>query len=447
MTSPSPEPLPDTTNELSGSTAKPGYYNGPTPKNKAEARNTYCRVIAQRCALALSGGRDPNADSAQHWPALEQVFVEPNAQSNPIKKPAANPLVTTIPVFDVIEQNRRLVLLGKEGSGKTALLKRLGLAFAGGCWQGLERWPEDERDWLPVFVNVREFACWLQAKPALPDAFAAVLWAYISDDLDQRGLAFAEELLATAADKGQALVLLDDLDGVPEPLRRTVLDTITDFAKSYHRARLLVTCRSDNYRQPSERLPERRFPTTELMDWDDHQVDRFIRACCADLAARQSSSEQQIPALIDCFYWVVEWSKRNLLTVDPLLLTLIGAGINQSQTPSVQSAWLLVQSVDRLLQQHPTLIGFLQDIELNAEDLLWALGRLATSAWDNQEDNDDCARPLILADDTLIVALTELHPEEDRDWACRLMDYVRETGLLVEHQPGFYRFLHPAISR
>ncbi|MEE4378505.1 MAG: SUMF1/EgtB/PvdO family nonheme iron enzyme [Candidatus Competibacteraceae bacterium] len=446
MSSPTPEPVSDTTSELAESAAEPGYYTGPTPTDEAEARIAYCRTIAQRCVLALPGGREPNPDSAQHWPNLERVFVEPNAQASPIKKSAENPSAATIPLFDTIEQNRRLVVLGSPGSGKTTLLKRLGLAFAGACWQGLERWPENGRDWLPVLVSVQKFACWLQAKPALPDAFAALLWAYIIDDLDQRGLGFAEEVLAQAADKGQALVLLDDLDSVPESLQRTVLDTITDFAKSYHRARLLVTCSLEAYSQPGERLPERRFPTMELAAWDHHQIDHFIRACCADLAARHASFEEQVPGLINSFYWAVEWSKRTLPTVDPLLLSLIGAGIDQRQNPPEQSAWLFAQAVDRLLQQHPALLSFLQETELSVEDLLWVLGRIAVSAWELEEDNDGCNRPLHLSSDYLVEALTELHPETDRDWACRLLDRVRETGLLVEHQPGLYRFLHPVIS-
>ncbi|MEZ5583377.1 MAG: SUMF1/EgtB/PvdO family nonheme iron enzyme [Candidatus Competibacteraceae bacterium] len=449
MSSPPTESLPDTTSELSEATAEPGYYTGPTPTDEAEARIVYCLVIAQRCTLALPGGQDPKVDSARHWPALERIFVEPNGQFGSIDPPSAQSAAArtaaAMPLLDAIAQNRRLVMLGTEGSGKTAVLKRLGLAFAGACWQGLERWPEDERNGLPLLVNVREFARWLQAKPAVPDAFAAVLWAFISDDLEQRGLGFAEELLAMAVDKGQALVLLDDLDSVPEPLQRTVLDTITDFAKSYHRTRILVTCRPENYRQPAQQLPERRFPAMALLAWDDHQVEHFIRAWCADSAIRHSSSEQQIAAAIDCCNWAVEWAKRTSLTVNPLLLTLIGVGIDR-HTPPESSAWLLIQAVDRLLQQHPTLLGLLQDAESGTEDLLWELGRLAAVAWDTEEGDNGYPRSQTISSETLLAALSELHPETEQGWARRLLNDVGETGVLVERHPGLYRFLHPAVS-
>ena len=107
---------------------------------------------------------------------------------------------------------RRLVLTGVPGSGKTTFVNRLCLALARAEWKDLERWPKRELGRLPVLVILRDFAQWIASRPTLPEACAELLWEFIEHDLKRRKLDFAGELVEQALEKGQIQVFLDGLD-------------------------------------------------------------------------------------------------------------------------------------------------------------------------------------------------------------------------------------------
>ncbi|MCP5419113.1 MAG: SUMF1/EgtB/PvdO family nonheme iron enzyme [Gammaproteobacteria bacterium] len=397
-----------------------GIYRGSPPVGEADVLATYRQVLAERCAVTLPGRREPTRAMIQQWPALQRVFVDPGAFS------ATSPTGDAQPpsLLQAIVEHRRLVILGGEGSGKTTLLRRLCLALAGDQWNGLESWPENERDYLPLLVSGREFARWLQTMPSLPDAFAALLWAHISEDLAARGLAFAEEALAQAVDKGRALVLLDDLQDVPQALRKTVLDSLTDFAKSHHRTRLLITCQPAAYNERSRQLPEKRFPHLNLASLDRGRSDAVIAAWCADSSDADWSRILQQPPF-------------QSLTTNPLLLTLLlWLGTRHPPLPGRLSGFC-AKAVNALLGSYP---------DGQSAEWLRLLGQLAWDACVADDDPAAAVQRLTIDRQTLLTDLAQLNETHDEQAARDALSDLCDTGLLIEKEPAHYGFPHPLLG-
>jgi formylglycine-generating enzyme required for sulfatase activity len=397
-----------------------GYYRGAPPADEAEALAAYRQVLVERCAVMLPGGREPAFNATVQWPALDRVYVDLGVHSG--ASPADE--TPTRPLLEAVIEHRRLVLSGIEGAGKTTVLRRLCLALVGDCWQGLESWPEGERDLLPVLVSARAFARWLGNKSALPDAFAALLWTHISEDLAGRGLAFAEEALALAVEKGRALVLVDDLQDVPRALRKTVLDTLTDFAKSYHRTRLLITCQSSAYRERAWQLPEKRFPSVVLAPLDRGRSEQIVAAWCGESPCAGLRETLQQPDF-------------EPLTANPLLLTLlVWLGTQHPPLPERVSGFC-ARTVDALLASHPAGVP---------ADWPRVLGQTAWAACATADDPVAAAQGLVIAEDELLARFAELHDEPDREAARAALLALLGTGLLLEKEPATYAFLHPLFG-
>jgi len=220
-----------------------GIYEGEAPRSLAEERSIYLSVIADRCGDIPLTGLDREADDAgsRYRPlGLERVYIDLDTQisvsAKAVKKALTARQAQAMPLFredraddmrplsalEVTALQRRLVLTGAPGSGKTTFVNRLCLALARAEWKDLERWPKRERRRLPVLVILRDFAQWIASRPTPPEVCPALLWEFIEHDLKRRKLDFAGELVQQALEKGQAQVFLDGLDEVPPSLRPTV---------------------------------------------------------------------------------------------------------------------------------------------------------------------------------------------------------------------------------
>ena len=316
-----------------------GIYEGEAPRSPAEARSIYLSVIADRCGDIPLTGLDREADDAEsrYRPlGLERVYIDLDTQlsvsAKAVEKALATRQAQAMPLFgedraddrrplsalEATALQRRLVLTGAPGSGKTTFVNRLCLALARAEWKDLERWPKRERQRLPVLVILRDLAQWIASRLTLPEPCAELLWEFIEHDLRRRKLDFAGKLVEQALEQGQTQVFLDGLDEVPLSLRPTLLPTLDEFARRYENAWLLITCRVASYQQAEWRLPEERFPKFELAPFDSDKIQHFVTAWYDEMAERWKEPRERTHELAAKLNEAVRRSDLARLAPNPL---------------------------------------------------------------------------------------------------------------------------------
>jgi hypothetical protein len=267
-------------------------------------------------------------------------------------------------VTEAIAAERRLVLLGEPGSGKSTALRYLALTLArAGLDQSfdpsthLEGWAhlKARGRLLPILLPLLPFAQTLTDEARKP-AGAAELWNYIRDRLDAGercpGLA---EAVHQELDAGNVLLMLDGLDEVAGAAsRRQVVRAVQAFAAEYSACRIVVTCRVRAYegeRNRDWRLID--WPTATLADWTPAQMRHFVTAWYAAATAASgmgSAKRDERAAGLRRAITVREDLRR--IGVRPLLMTIMALVHfnDQGQLPEERVA-LYNRCVDLLLGQ------------------------------------------------------------------------------------------------
>ena len=260
----------------------------------------YRRVFAASCRqLPLRGvdvgASDPQGEQKQL--NLDHVYVslntttriesgedeQPRKRQPSMEREEARPLGA----LEAAHANRRLVLTGDPGSGKSTFVNHLGLCLAmhglepkAGWLDKLEPWSAQEANLLPVTVILRDFARFAvdEGNERSPNR----LWSFIRSRLKRQNLDFVAEHLHDRLEAGEVYLLLDGLDEIAVQSQRTVVrDAVAAFAVRYDRCRILVTCRTLSYQDPAWRLPS--FPSYELAPFDDEQIGHFVDAWYGEL--------------------------------------------------------------------------------------------------------------------------------------------------------------------
>lgn len=455
-----------------------GAYKGEAPRNEAEVRAIYLRVLASRCGDIPLSGLDRDADDAsnRYRPlGLERVFVNLDTQTpvsakiiqkalasgqppkpsnrNPERPEDSRPLAA----WEAAVLHRRSVLLGAPGSCKSTLVNRLCLALAHNEWKDLEGWPERERQRLPVLVILRDFARWLEGRDTdrRAEACPALFCDYLRHDLERRKLDFAWPLLSAALDWG-AQVFLDGLDEVPPARRPIVLATIEAFAQRYgDRNWLLVTCRVASYQRAEWQLPADRFVSFELAPFTDDQIKDFVSAWYREMAERWNEPQERTRELAARLQEAMHKPDLRRLARNPLLLTVMALVHTHDKVLPDHRAVLYERTIAILLWRwethkrkedaggEPELLAALRAAGCTETDLLVELRRLAFDAHAQGGETDDPEQVEGIGDGVLVKALARLHREQSWDWARSLVELMRQrTGLLVEREPGVFAFPH-----
>jgi HEAT repeat protein len=353
-----------------------------------------------------------------------------------------------IPAQKVINlAQKKAVVLGAPGSGKTMLVSYFALMLCGTTQSdptqiGLEK----DADYLPIVVRIRDWI--LQPKMGLLEYLRSNAEASLA--CKELPTGFFEHWL----ERGRALILLDGLDEVvDEAQRRKVAEQIETFLHQYQDNPAVITSRPAGYRWDFFNLDE--FPHYTLESFDDKQVATFIDHWYdSRLKEDPAQSERRKADLQKAF---ARNERIRLLAKNPLLLTIISLIHRYQAELPRQRCKLYEKAVETLLTSwdsgkeiklYSQVLLFLK-----LDDLLYILKKLAYWIHTQGSTGETEGGTLIDKDEliqqlrTEIQKITACKTHEAKAEAERFVDFIQKrTGLLNEQGRDRYAFVHKTFQ-
>ena len=226
---------------------------------------------------------------------------------------------------DVLAGQRRLLVIGEPGAGKTTFLRLAACVLARdavaepGAAPGRLRHlglPLDEAAPIPVFVRLAALVRFLSANETTGDASTRCLVRYLTEKHGAEAAAALEAVL----DDHRGALLLDGLDEVVDPEGQRRVTTLVDHVlERWGRNRVVVTSRPYGFEAVAA-LRGGAFATVRVADFEDDDIRRFLERWVAGLPPASGGSEDYRDALVDA---IVRSRPVRRLARNPVMLTCL----------------------------------------------------------------------------------------------------------------------------
>ncbi len=381
--------------------------------------------------------------------------------------------IVPVSVLEVVqERERRLLLLGEPGAGKSTFVSHLLLCLAAARLNQRANRSEDAAHWLaqlpgwnagallPVPVVLRDLAAWLPDQPT-SDA-VALLKLFL--EATYPSCTATVPLLVQALYQGQAILLLDGLDEVVgDAILKQVATWINRLNELFAASPIVVTCRVRDYHDnPRRKLAG--FPAETLDTFSEEQINAFIQGWYAELQAGGREARGSADALERS---IASRGELRRLAGSPLLLTMMAVvHASKGELPHAR-ALLYADCIELLLFRwrqppegsgKPGLLERLNIPGFTEQHLLLVMAELGFAAHTNaRRDARNADKPADLSEaavrEVLNTALERYLPGNDaqqryrRDVASSLLlhEVAGRNGLLLQRSSdhgGVYGFPH-----
>ncbi len=233
--------------------------------------------------------------------------------------------------LEAAKQYKKLMVLGKPGSGKSTFLRHIAIA----CCKG-----EFLPDYIPIFIELKNI-----------NASNFNLFNEIAQEFELDNEEETKKLLKN----GEVLILLDGLDEVPSQFRQTVQNNIGQFSQEYYQNRFILTCRT----QTTEyRLSN--FEYIEVADFNSEQVEFFVNNW---FSTTNENPEEKNQLTIQFIEKLRSPENKQIaeLAVTPILLSLVCWAFSElRQFPSKRSD-LYKEGINLLLAKWDETKGIRRD--------------------------------------------------------------------------------------
>lgn len=366
-----------------------------------------------------------------------------------------------VPALRALAENKRMVLLGDPGSGKTTLTNFLAYCLAKDELEPDANWLAKLEGWnlgrlVPARLNLREFVKSIPAQTTKGNA--GLLWKFIESEIHNRGLTeFYADLRAELLERGGVLIL-DGLDEVTDAngLRDRVRECIVEFAGNVPKCRIIVTCRT--YAYPASPLKD--FAAHPLLPFSPKQIEQFI--------------DQWYGAIRDKEHLTVDEAKNRAamlksavnaqinphiadLARRPLLLTLMAMVYASAGKLPDDRADLYERCVQLLLDRwqerkkiydeqgrEETELGLAEKIGIQPDALRDALNRVAFNAHTRQGEKSN--REFRTADIPTDELRKALALDSEKDFQAVLRYIHHRAGLIYWRGGDVYAFPHRSFQ-
>jgi energy-coupling factor transporter ATP-binding protein EcfA2 len=323
----------------------------------------------------------------------------------------------------VLSRQRRTLITGAPGSGKSTLISFLATGLADGRLVDELGWSERP---VPLVIVVR----------TLRESFRTINGLATHLALDQR---LAEWIFS----QGRVVLFVDGLDEAPESVRSDLTAWLAKTAETYPAVRMIVTSRPTGMFGEMEKCLVD-FHPYRLAELSSEDVEEFIDKWClaAESSVRKDSEAQEHAraAADDLKSRISQNRSVQRIAVNPLLTTILcvvhrflGRSIPEHRVTLYEKCTdLLLYEWDRAKFPEGAAVGGLDAPQKRA--LLRGVARLLHDRHEAEISEDQVVEHFARM-------LPELgRPESD---AIRIVHEIRDrSGLLVERRPGFFGFSH-----
>jgi predicted NACHT family NTPase len=347
-------------------------------------------------------------------------------------------------VFNNQHSQRKAVLLGVPGSGKSTLVNFFALKICQGQADqvGLDR----KLDWLPIVIRMRDWI--LQPQQSLLDYYRLFVEDNLWAGVGKLPPGFFEHWL----ELGQALILLDGLDEVSnETQRKEIAEKIESFVGIYQQNPVLITSRPIGYRR--DFFDEQKFTHYVLEEFDRPKIEAFIENWYSSRVDNPQEAERRkadLRSALDRKGQILQLAKN------PLLITVI-ALIHRYQADLPRQRHLLYEkAVSTLLttwNKGHTPDSLLKSDILKPNDWLYIMRKVAYHLHSMDVAHDADGGTLIAKDDLIaeisqvIKSLRSCSLHDAQEEARCFVKFIRErTGLLNEQGRDQYGFVHKTFQ-
>jgi predicted NACHT family NTPase len=316
------------------------------------------------------------------------------------------------PGFEVAAQYRRLMILGKPGSGKSTFLRHLAVA----CCKG-----EFQAERIPILIELRD----------IKDATRFDLLNRIHKEFGLANQAQTEQIL----NQGKVLILLDGLDEVSDQSRRDVQDHIYEFSQQYYKNRFILTCRTQTTEYA---LPM--FDYVEVADFNPEQVKIFTQHWFSAFAETPKQGEKLSVQLLEKLS-LPENEPTAELAVTPILLSLTCWVFTCLKDLPAKRSDLYEQGINLLLEKWDEKRGVRRELgsaayrKLSMREKQRLLSYIASRKFTQEQY-------VLLEQSEIQGYISEYLSISTQDSQAMLEAIETQHGLLIERAYSIYSFSH-----
>lgn len=336
----------------------------------------------------------------------------------------------TIPANQALEENKKLLLVGSLGSGKTILLK---------YWAFASITNKILNDYLPIFLPLRSLVFCDKFDKLNHNLNNPFVWLKhqitnygLSDDLlDTLDELSTTNVLEQLLNEGHFLLLWDGLDEIPEQHRADIAYQILNFSDRYPKTRMVLATRNPSYGHILES-----FQTLEIAPFQHFQIIEFARKWFQTTSSKSSKKYEKFQQILATNQPLAE------IASNPLLLTHICTTFNSCEylKPNfyqeilnlLLSKWEQTKCLPNLphqqlsIAQKQDLLSYVAIVSLDRHGYVWQ---------NNELEND--LQSCITASRSLS------HLQVDRDQLVQVLKW--QHGLLVEWAKGIHCLSHTTL--
>jgi len=172
-----------------------------------------------------------------------------------------------VDAYRAIAESQRLMIKGAPGAGKSMLLKHIALSYA-------ESGFANSGQYVPILLELHR----------LSDHTKSIN-QYLVEALERDDFPKADRFVAQGLKNGNLLLLFDGLDEVNSSERPEVVQRIKDLIDQCSKCRVLITCRTQVYKNEFSEVVD---GTLEVVEFTDQEIQNFLQPWQSSMSADKS---------------------------------------------------------------------------------------------------------------------------------------------------------------